>query len=231
MLFVLFSTIFSSTYDDPFSKAHGMTAGRFFLPAMIAAGVLLTSFQTTAMEVATERDDGTLKRLRGTPMPPAAYFVGKIGLVLVTSILQVIVLLALARFGYGVPLPDDAAHWLTFAWVFVLGIIGGVTLGIAYSSIASARSVGATVIAPVLILQFISGVYLDFSMIPGWMQQIAAIFPLKWIAQGMRSAFFPEAYAAHEMAGSWTALILAAWALAGLVLCLKTFRWYKRGTT
>ena len=75
-------------------------------------------------------------------------------------------------------------------------------LGTAYSSLASARSVGAVVIAPMLILQFISGVYFAFTDIPGWLQQVASVFPLKWIAQGMRSVFFPDQLAVLEMAGA-----------------------------
>ena len=235
MLLTLFSTIFSAQFDSPEMAARGITAGRFFLPGMISAGVLLTSFQTMALSVASERDDGTLKRLRSTPMPPVAYFLGKVGLVALTSLAQLALLLLVARVGFGVELPTSVTTWLTFAWIFALGVIGGTTLGIAYSSIGTARSIGAVVIGPLLVLQFISGVYLAFSDIPTWLQQIAAVFPLKWIAQGMRSVFLPDQLAAAEMAGAWehgrTALVLAAWAVAGLVLCVRTFRWFKRGTT
>ncbi len=234
MLLSLFSVIFGAQFDTPEMAARQMSAGRFFLPAMISAGVLLTSFQTMAISVASERDDGTLKRLRATPMPPAAYFLGKVGLVVVTSFLQLLALLLVARFGFQVALPPLGGQWLTFAWVFVLGVVCGTALGIAYSSLGTSRSIGAVVIGPMLALQFISGVYLDFSMLPGWLQQIAAVFPLKWIAQGMRSVFLPDSMVASEITGSWelarVALVVAAWAVAGLVLCLRSFRWFKRGT-
>ena len=114
-------------------------------------------------------------------------------------------------------------------------MLAGTTLGIAYSSLASARSVGAVVIGPILVLQFISGVYIAFTDIPEWLQQVASVFPLKWIAQGMRSAFYPDDMATLEMAASWetgrTLLVLAAWAVVGLLLCVTTFTWFKRGTT
>ncbi|WP_370890509.1 ABC transporter permease [Janibacter sp. GXQ6167] len=225
----LFAVIFSGNFDD----AGEMTAARFFLPGMIAAGVLLSSFQTMALSVATERDDGTLKRLRGTPMPPLAYFLGKIGLVVITSLIQFGLLLVVARVVYGVELPTDAERWGRFAMVFVLGIAGGTALGIAYSSLASsARTAGAIVIMPALILQFISGVYFPFNDLPEWMQQAASIFPLKWIAQGMRSVFFPDGMAGQEMAGAWetgrTLIILGTWAMVGLIICATTFRWTRR---
>ncbi|KRE60448.1 ABC transporter permease [Nostocoides sp. Soil756] len=231
LLLTLFSVIFSSQFEG---AGGGMTAARFFLPGMVAAGVLLTSFQTMALSVASERDDGSLKRLRATPMPPAAYFLGKVGLVAVTSVVQLAVLLLVARFAFDVELPSSADRWALLAGVFTLGLFGGTVLGIAYSSLSSARSIGAVVIGPQLVLQFISGVYIAFGDVPSWLQHVAAIFPLKWIAQGMRAVFLPDALAQAEMAGSWeqgrTLLVLAAWAAVGLVLCVTTFRWFKRGT-
>ena len=70
--------------------------------------------------------------------------------------------------------------------------------------------------------------------VPDWLRQVASIFPLKWIAQGMRSVFYPDGMASVEMAHSWetgrTLLVLAAWAVGGLVLCVTTFKWFKRGS-
>ena len=85
---------------------------------------------------------------------------------------------------------------------------------------------------PFTVLQFISGVYVPFNDVPGWMRDVASFFPLKWMGQGMRSAFLPEHAAALEPAGTWEhgriALVLAAWIVAGLVLCMRTFRWQSR---
>ena len=100
---------------------------------------------------------------------------------------------------------------------------------------ATARTIGAVVLGPLIVLQFVSGVYIAFHDVPQWLQQVASVFPLKWIAQGMRSVFFPPEMAAAEMAGGWetgrTAAVLLAWAVGGLVVCVLTFRWFKRGTT
>lgn len=238
LLPILLLGLFSIVFGDAFDAAGGgasVSAARYFLPAMVASGVMLTSFQSTALSVTAERDDGTLKRLRSTPMPPAAYFLGRVGLVVVTSLAQTLLLLAVARFGFGVPLPTDAAHWGTFTWVLVLGVASGTVLGIAFSSVASARSAGAVVIGPVLLLQFISGVYFPFDAMPGWLQQVAAVFPLKWVAQGMRSVFLPDDFRTQEVTGSWehamTAAVLLVWCAVGLIACLRTFRWFRRGTT
>jgi ABC-2 type transport system permease protein len=228
MMLALFSTIF----EDQFT-GEGVSAARFFLPGVVAAGVMLTSFQSTASSVTAERDDGTLRRVRSTPLPPVAYFLGKVGVVAIISVAELALLLALARFGYGVELPAGG-RWLTFSWVFTLGVATGTVLGVAYSSVpSSARSASAVTVGPGLVLQFISGVYFAFRDLPGWLQQVASVFPLKWVAQGMRSVF-PGSFVREEMSGrwehGWTAVVLIAWFAIGLVLCLKTFRWFKRGT-
>ena len=67
------------------------------------------------------------------------------------------------------------------------------------------------------------------SSLPSWMQQIAALFPLKWMVQGLQSALLPDAYQVVMPAGTWevgkTAVVLGAWCVGGLALCLATFRW------
>jgi ABC-2 type transport system permease protein len=206
---------------------------QYFLPGMIAAGIFLVSFQTLAITIAVERDDGTLKRLRGTPMPPVSYFLGKIGMVLITAVAQTAILLAYAVLVFQVPLPTAASSWFTFGWVFVLGTAAGTVLGIAFSSVPkSARSAPAVVTTPLLILQFISGVFFIFNDLPTWLQYIASIFPLKWTAQGMRSVFLPPEFEAAEVSGSWqhglTAIILTVWLIVGLIVCIRTFRWQRR---
>jgi ABC-2 type transport system permease protein len=233
---IMMLSLFAVIFDHSFGKGDtaGVNAARFFLPGMAAAGVMLTSFQSMALSVAAERDDGTLKRLRSTPIPPVAYFLGKVGLVALSSLAQFALLIALGRLAFGVRLPSDAGHWLTFLWVFALGVSTGTVLGIAYSSVAtSVRSAGAVIIAPMLILQFISGVYFAFRDLPPWLKEVAALFPLKWVAQGMRSVFLPDDWRTQEMAGGWehsrTALVLAVWAVVGMALCLRTFRWTRRG--
>jgi ABC-2 type transport system permease protein len=83
-----------------------------------------------------------------------------------------------------------------------------------------------------LVLQFISGVFFVLTELPSWMQQVAAVFPLKWMCQGMRSVFLPESFALREPAASWelsrVAIVLGAWCICGLLLCLTTFRWTTR---
>jgi ABC-2 type transport system permease protein len=227
---VILLFIFGSVFSDDI--APGVSFTQYFAAGMIASGIVLSSFQSLAIGIAIERDDGTLKRLKGTPMPPLAYFLGKIGLVLVTSAVQFGVLLVVSRLFFGLELPATAGLWLRFAWLFLLGIAAGTTLGIAYSSLArSSRSAAAVVSPVVIVLQFISGIFFVYSALPSWMQHVGALFPLKWIAQGMRSVFLPDSFANQEV-GGWQlpqiALVLATWTVLGLLLCGRTFRWTRR---
>jgi ABC-2 type transport system permease protein len=64
------------------------------------------------------------------------------------------------------------------------------------------------------------------------MQQFAALFPLKWLTQGMRSVFLPEDFATQEVAGDWelgkTALVLIIWLVLGLLVAIRTFKWSRQ---
>lgn len=235
---VLMLTLFTAAYgiDDRIRMLPGepsVTFAQLFLPGMLAAGLLLSGFQNLALDIAADRSEGVLKRLGATPLSPVSYFVGKIGQVAVTGILQAGILLAVAALAFHVPLPAEPARWATFAWVFVLGTAAAALLGIALSSVPrSAKSAAAVVIPVALALQFVSGVYMTFSLLPDWLQTIAGAFPLKWMAQGMRAVFLPDGYAALEQGGAWALAAVAAalgvWVVAGLVLSRVTFRWSAR---
>lgn len=227
LLLVIFGAIFN------FEIAPGVQFTQYFVAGMLAAGLLSVGFQSLAIQIPIERDRGVLKRLRGTPMPRWVYFAGKVLMVLATGVLITAVLLTVGVLFYDVSLPAGGHGWWTLAWVSVLGITACTLLGIAFSSVArTGRSAPALVTPVALVLQFISGVFFVFTQLPAWMQHLAAVFPLKWMTQGMRSVFLPDFYAAQEPAGSWelgrVALVLGAWCVAGLALCLLTFRWTTR---
>jgi ABC-2 type transport system permease protein len=231
---IIMLVIFGSVFQDEI--APGVSFRQYFTAGMLATGVVLSSFQSLAIAIAIEREDGTLKRLRGTPMPPIAYFLGKIGLVLVTGVVQAAVLLGMGAAAFGLDLPSSVELWLRFTWIFVLGAAAGTVLGIAFSVVPRSGKTASSLVSPVVIvLQFISGVYFVYSDLPSWMQGIGALFPLKWLAQGMRSVFLPGSFASQEVAGSWqlpqTALVLTAWTAVGLLVCLRTFRWQRAGTS
>jgi ABC-2 type transport system permease protein len=225
VMLILLGTIFSGQHTGA-----GVTIGDLYVAGLIGGGVMATSYQNLGVSIAFERERYTLKRLRGTPMPAAAYFGGKIIQVLVAATAEVAVLLLVGVGLYHLRLPTSVTAWWTFAWVFVLGVAACSLLGIAASSLprSAARNGVAVVTLPFIVLQFISGVYVPFTLVPSWLQDIASVFPLTWMCRGMRSVFVPQAVSL-EPGHSWqlglTALVLMVWIVAGLVLCLRTFRW------
>ena len=233
VMLTIFSTAFSNQSFGSDATGGEVSAASYYLPGMLAAGLLLSGLQNLAVDIATERSDGTLKRLAGTPLPVVSYFIGKIGQVLVTGAAQAALLLIVAGLLFGVALPTEPEAWLTFAWVFLLGVTTSAVLGIALSRLPrTGKSATAVVIPITLVLQFISGVYLPFSQLPEWLQNVANAFPLKWMAQGMRAVFLPENFAAEEPGGEWNLvgvlIALVAWLIVGLVVCRLTFRWIRK---
>jgi ABC-2 type transport system permease protein len=225
---VIMIFIFASIFT--WEITPGVKFTQYFITGMIATGLLAVGFQNLAIQISMERDKGIVKRLRGTPMPKWVYFAGKAIMVLAIGIAEMVILLAVSAAVFGLDLPSTAGAWLTFGWVAALGITACTLCGIAFSSLARTARSGPAVVTPVaLVLQFISGVFFVFTDLPGWMQQVAALFPLKWMCQGLRSVFLPSSFASMEPAGSWelgkVALVLAAWCVIGLALCLTTFRW------
>ncbi|GAA1517352.1 ABC-2 type transport system permease protein [Agromyces terreus] len=232
VMLAIFSAAFS-TSGEVGPPGSEISIAALYLPAMVSSGIFLSGVQNLAVDIALEKSNGTLKRLGGTPLSPIAYFAGKIGQVFATGTLQAGLLILAGWLVLGIELPTEPEKWLTFAWVFVLGLTTCALLGIALSALPRSGKSAAAVVIPIgLILQFISGVYLQWNMLPDWLQNIASIFPLKWIAQGMRAVFLPEGWEALEQNESWNlpgvAVALLVWLVVGLVLSRLTFRWIRR---
>jgi len=225
---VILLIIFGSVFKD--TIAPGVTFSQYFLAGMIASGLVNTGFQALAITIPLERDFGALKRLRGTPMPASSYFIGKAILIIVSMVLQIIMLLAVGILFFSVKIPTDPTKWFTFTWLVILGSACSTALGIAFSIVPKSGRGASAVVSPiVIILQFFSGVFFIFTQLPTWMQQVAAIFPLKWLTQGMRSVFLPDSFANQEVAksseNSQTFVILIIWLIIGVFFSVRKFKW------
>ena len=225
LLLVIFGSIFGGTVPGT-----GTGYKQVFMAGIIAAGIMSVAFSNLAINISMERDDGTIRRLAVSPMPRSAYFAGKVIRVLVTALLETALLVALAVGLFHLPAPSTPGRWLTLLWVLGLGVAACSLLAVAFTAaIPNSRSAAAIVTPVYLVLQFISGVVFPYNQLPRWMQSLAAFFPLKWMAQGLRSVFLPDTFTRVEPAGGWehghTALVLLLWSVAGLVVIALTFRW------
>jgi ABC-2 type transport system permease protein len=225
MLLIMFGSIFGGNVEG-----MSLKYSQVLVAGILASGASSVGFMNLAIGMSTEREDGSIKRLAGTPMPRSAYFIGKIGLVVVTTVLEVILLLVVGVVLFDLHLPSSPFRWFTFGWVLVLGVIDFSLLGIAIAGvIRNAKAAPAVVNIPFVGLQFISGVYVPFWQLGKGLRTFASLFPLKWTAQGFRSVFLPDAFLMREPGHSWQhpmmAIVLLIWAALGSLICLKTFRW------
>jgi ABC-2 type transport system permease protein len=225
LLLVIFGSIFGGTVPGTTTSYR-----QVFMAGIIAAGIMSVSFTNLAINIALERDDGTVRRLATSPMPRSAYFAGKVVRVLVTGVLETAVLLVLSVGLFHLPLPSTPGRWLTLVWVLALGTLACSLLAVAFTAVIPNGRSAAAIVTPVfLVLQFISGVFFPYNELPSWMRALAAFFPLKWMAQGLRSVFLPDTFTKIEPAAGWehghTALVLLLWSAAALVIIALTFRW------
>ncbi len=228
---ILLLFIFGSVFKGEVAK--GVSFSQYFLAGMIASAMVNTGFQQLAIMIPIERDFGTLKRLRGTPIALSSYFIGKVICVFYSMVFQIVLLLGFGVWLFGLQLPSSADKWFRFILLIVLGTICSTVLGIAFSTVPKSGRGASAVVSPiVIILQFFSGVFFVFTTLPKWMQEFAAIFPLKWLTQGMRSVFLPDNFASQEVARGWesarTYQVLVIWLILGFVIALRKFKWSDR---
>lgn len=203
------------------SIGDGYTLDTFILPSalgmFVALGMLLV-----VQQLAADREDGSLLRAKITPDGIPAYLIGKLVQISATvAAYLAIVLIPGLVFVDGLDL-GRTGSWLTFAWVVLLGLIATQAIGAVLGSLVSSSRGAGYLSLPILGLIAISGIFAPITAVPAWLAWIAQVFPVYWLGLGMRSALLPDAAAVVEIGGSWrpveTAVVLGAWALAGLVL-------------
>jgi ABC-2 type transport system permease protein len=177
----------------------------------------------------TEREEGALLRLRATPGGIPAYLVAKCLLVVATAAGSLVLLLGAGALLADGPLPQGPAGWLTLLWITALGLLAVVPLGAAIGAVLpNPREALALIMLPVMGLLVTSGAVFPITSLPVPVQQVASVFPLKWMAQGLRAALLPDAARAAEPAGTWelpmVALVLAAWTVLGFLLAVPLLR-------
>ena len=188
------------------------------IPGVAGMGVLATTFTSLAFNLTLLRDEGVLKRIRGTPMPAGAYLAGLVGSATLNALLQVILVVAIGNLLYGVDWPEDP---LLLAGFTLLGVVCFAALGVAFSHlIPNEEAAPAYTNAVFLPLIFISGVFYSADDLPEALKAIAEALPLKHLIDGLS-----EAIVGGGGDVGTAAVVVAAWAAAGLFLAVRFFRW------
>jgi ABC-2 type transport system permease protein len=190
------------------------------VPGIAGMAVMATTFTALAFNLTFNREQGILKRVRGTPLPAGTYFGGLILSAVANAVIQVLLVVALGHLLYSVTWPQD---WLALAFFTLLGVTAFASLGIAFAQvIPNFDSAPAYVNAVFLPAIFISGVFYDSKHLPAALKGVAEALPLKHVIDGLSGAIVTG----HGIGAHWGAVgALAAWGIGGIVLALRWFRW------
>jgi ABC-2 type transport system permease protein len=218
MFLVIFATLNTNHHISAYG---GIPYNDFFVPGILAYGVIATTFINMAISTAILRDEGVLKRMQGTPLPRWAYVGARIGsTILIVGAITVVTLVAgVVLYSVHVRASTLPGLILTLA----LGTAAFTTLGIGVVRfIRSAESAPVIVNLLVLPLTFISSIWFPATGMPRGLVDIAKFFPIRALADGLQYAFNPHTTGAGFNATDLRTL--AIWTVVGIVMMLRFLR-------
>lgn len=232
MFLVLFTAIFGNDLIDEL----GVTTAQFYAPALAVFGAASATYTNLGVQTAMARDQGILKRIRGTPLPPWIYMAGRVGSAVWLALLAVLLMMAVGVLVYDV---EVFARTLPAAAVsFVAGVVSFAALGLAVAALApTGDSAPAITNATLLPVAFVSDVFIVTVDAPEWMRILGNIFPLKHFVAAFGDAFNPtlegSGFAFSEAGNTYAigghVLVMLLWALVGVAAALRFFQWEPRG--
>ncbi len=220
ILFLILAVVFSGEEVD---VRGGIDATTYYVPAIMSLAIISATMQTLAMTLVIAREDGRLKRGRGTPMPPWVFIAGRVGNSIVVALMMLALLAAIgALFGADVPWERLPAILLTL----VIGAASFCCLGLALTAAIPSQDAAAPIVNALLLpLYFLSGVFIPEDQLPHGVIVFADLFPIRHFFDAFLDAYVP----AGGSAVSWDNLaVVALWGVAGLLLAIRFFRWTPR---
>jgi ABC-2 type transport system permease protein len=225
MLPLIFLFIFATIFGNDEVETLGVKTTTYYVPAIITLAVISATTQSLAINLVEDREGGTLKRVRGTPLPAWAFIASRVGNALVVSILMVVIVAVIGRLVYDVSIPTTTlpAVLLTLA----VGAFSFCCIGFALTAVIPSEDAAPAITnATVLPLYFISGIFIPESEIPEGVLQVADAFPIRHFFEAFFAAWNPDTTGAGIELGNLG--IVLAWGVAALIAALLTFRWEPR---
>ena len=162
----------------------------YFVPAVITLALVSATMVNLAMSLTILREGGVLKRLRGTPLPGWVFIAGRIGNAFVTALLMFVLVTALGRILFDVPVP-----WSRLGPLLVVLAVGSASfcaLGVALTTIIPSREAAPAITNLVVFpLYFLSGVFIPESEIPTGVLHVADVFPIRHLFDALLAGFDP----------------------------------------
>ena len=222
VLLLIFATVFG---DETVDVNGGIETTTYYVPAIITLSVISATMQTLAMSLVIAREDGRLKRGRGTPMPAWVFIAGRIGNSIVVALIMMALIAALGRLLYGVEIPWDRLPAIVVT--LVVGAAAFCCLGIALTAAIPSQDAAAPIVNALLLpLYFLSGVFIPDDQLPSGVIHFADIFPVRHFFEAFFSAYVPATGGAGIEWGNLA--IVAVWGAASLILAARFFRWTPR---
>ncbi|MGH9022988.1 MAG: ABC transporter permease [Acidimicrobiia bacterium] len=224
MFLVLFGVLFSGG-TSILASGREVPTTTFFVPAIAAFSVVNACYTSIAMSVTFARDNGVLKRVRGTPLPSSAYFAGRVLHATFVALILVGITIAFGAFFYGVSISMSTLP--SFVVVLAVGAATFSSLALAIvPAIPNAHAAPAVVNGSILPLLFISNVFIPLHNPPGWLDAFSRAFPVRHFADALIAAFLPHSSSPALRIGDLA--FVAAWGLLGVILAVRFFDWEPR---
>lgn len=223
MFLFLFPVIFG---DEPIVFfGHETSAVTFFVPAIGAFSIITATFTNNAMTLTFARDEGILKRKRGTPLSAFSYFMGRILHSMFLTLLLVTITVSVGKVFHGIDVPTNTMP--AFIITILVGAAAFCALGIALTGfIPNADSAPAIVNAAILPLMFISDVFIRTQDAPEWLQTVAKVFPVYHFSRALQIAFNPfetgNGFSGEDL------IVVGVWGVVGVVIAAWKFSWEPR---
>lgn len=198
---------------------------QFYVPSIVGFGVISASYTNLAFTLSIRRDNGLLKRVRGTPLPPAMYLAGIGGNVVVVSTILTTLVTVLGVVAYGVSFPG---RYIGLALTLALGAFCFGALGSMVATFVPNEDAAPAIINFILFpLLFISGTFgrVDPKSALG---RLASVFPVSHLNRLLETLFSPFSSGSGLIASHLA--VMAAWGVGALVVASRRFRWEPRQT-
>jgi ABC-2 type transport system permease protein len=223
VLLLIFATVFG---DQTVEVRGGVETTTYYVPAIITLSIISATMQSLAMSLVIAREDGRLKRSRGTPMPPWVFIAGRVGNSIVVALVMLALLSLIGRLLYGVPIPWDRLPAILLA--LLVGAASFCCLGIALTAAIPSQDAAAPIVNALLLpLYFLSGVFIPDDQLPSGVIHFADAFPVRHLFEAFLDAYVPPAGGASTI--SWDNLaVVAIWGVLGLLAAVRFFRWTPR---
>jgi len=224
VMLVIFNALFANSAVT--TDGGSWSTRQFYTAGLAVFTAVSATYTNLANMVPLRRDEGVLKRWRGTPLPTWIYVVGAVGSSVIIALVGVVVMLGLGVIAYG--LEVDSAKVPAMVITFIVGVAAFAALGMAVAAlIPSAASASAVANATILPLAFVSNVFVVINDPPRWIAVIGDVFPLKAFVTSFQDAFNPTVAAPAINAGALG--YLALWGVVGAVVAVRRFRWEPSG--